>query len=285
MAASGVSLVLVLQGSKEDGDSVIALPVRLLRQVSRVALGVMLGRRNAPVDEDALQDGRWLAGSLSGIAVLEQLLSEEQGIQKCLVGPEDPGGLESVMANEVHVLVVDDDRRLQLLWQVTSQEKTPPVPEDGGELGVKYGTTPDFRLNSGQILQKIHLKRAATESYPQVCLERRGQERISRDSEGIDVGQKSLARKGSSWWPVGGSKRRPSDFQTLPLKSRPLRGVGIKGFSRAAAHRDSPRLTQTRKERAEVRAETEVLSTDHFMPSRLPLVAGRRGRSTAVSSR
>ena len=148
-----------------------------------------------PVDEDALQDGRWLAGSLSGIAGPEQLLSEEQGIQKCLVGPEDPGGLESVMANEVHVLVVDDDRRLQWLWQVTSQEKTPPVPEDGGELGGKYGTTPDFRLNSGQILQRIHVKRAATESYPQVCLERRGQERISRDSEFNDVGQKSLATK------------------------------------------------------------------------------------------
>ncbi|GLZ54139.1 hypothetical protein Acsp07_37560 [Actinomycetospora sp. NBRC 106378] len=61
-----------------------------------------------------------------------------------------PAGREEVVRHKVHVLVVDDHRGVQV-WPVTllGHEKAPPIPEDGGELGLLVCHAPSCRSTSG----------------------------------------------------------------------------------------------------------------------------------------
>ncbi len=108
VAARCIPGVLVLEGTQGHGHPLVPLPSRFLRQVPRVAVRIMFGRRVTAEDLDALQGGRGHPIALTRIPHMEQPLAEEQGVNECLVTRAESGGGEEPMAREMDILIVND---------------------------------------------------------------------------------------------------------------------------------------------------------------------------------
>jgi len=108
-----------------------------LVQVPALGLRLVVPTRLAAIDIDGAKHCSRHPVPLTGVAHLEELLGEEKRINQRLVLGRVPGRLESSMSGEVNVLVVDHDRGAEIRHDSgpSGEEKTPPGPEDGGELG------------------------------------------------------------------------------------------------------------------------------------------------------
>ncbi len=134
--ASGVAFVAVLQRPLVHGDPGIALPAGFLSLVARVGLGVMLGRGLAAVDQHPGQDRVIHPGALGAVAGADQLVAEVHGVDQRLVSGKMLADMEELVRGQMHVLIVDDDSSPKFRHRyLLLNEKAPPVPEDGGELG------------------------------------------------------------------------------------------------------------------------------------------------------
>jgi len=135
MATQRVALVLVLQGPVRHVDTLVPLPMGLVRKVAGVAFGVVLGGGNASEDKDSLQHRERLPGLLAGIPSHEQLLGEQQRVDERFVSCEPLCGIEGVVAGQVDVLVVDDDAGTKVIRHAHPLRKNPTSP--GGRWGVR----------------------------------------------------------------------------------------------------------------------------------------------------
>jgi len=119
---------------ERHGYTLVSLPLGLLGLVAAVSLRVVFRGGLTAVDQHSLKDRVWLVRVLSSVSLKQQLLSEQQGVYKGLVPRKVLGASKQTVPGQVDVLVVDDDHRSQVLRHRTPSNKTPPVPEDGGEL-------------------------------------------------------------------------------------------------------------------------------------------------------
>lgn len=97
------------------------------------------------VYEDLSEHRLRLPVALVGVARMDDLVREVQRVDQTLL--RRLGGFEHGSAHEVDVLVVDG-ASFAAWSEAPGYEKAPPVPEDGGELGVQL--TARIRLPSSR---------------------------------------------------------------------------------------------------------------------------------------
>ena len=72
-----------------------------------------------------MEGGRRLPGPLRLVSSGEELMGEQEGVDQGLVLRQVTSAVEEVVANKVHVLVVDDDGRPQFLRHHSTLAKKP----------------------------------------------------------------------------------------------------------------------------------------------------------------
>lgn len=139
---SGVTFDPVAQRAQGHVDPGIALPVVLLGKTAGIVSGVVLAGRQATIDPHLPQEGGRETGALPLVARLDQLESEAEGVDQRDMALQVARGGKHIVADEMDVLIVDDEGGAKRGWPRQTIHRTRPYSRknptnparDGGEL-------------------------------------------------------------------------------------------------------------------------------------------------------
>lgn len=145
--AARVTLIAVLQRPEGHGYPLVTLPLRLLGLVPSVCLRLVVWARLPTEHVHVAENGPLVTFALAAVPYLKQLVREMERVDQRIVLRSVTRRVELPVPSEVHVLVVDDDCCPEIGHghSTRTKEKAPPVPEDGGELGLNHDTPTAWR--------------------------------------------------------------------------------------------------------------------------------------------